>query len=182
MRSTWPTSDFPVNEYVERSNTGLTNTVAVDPDDAASEWSDGQAFSKTGGTTEVVIRTIRIALPTSVNVNNLNLTFLITPSGGSASSCGPTAGTKNSWDCQYNKTFNSAAIRISGFSKSNANNKICVPSSVTGGVTSDPALDGTANEYVNVSLNNLSAANWLMQIQLTGETGTCDNTLSYAQM
>lgn len=169
-------SPFKVIESIRRGNTGLTNTAATDDDDAALATEDAQLFVKQGGIGNVSLRHVNVNLVLS-NVAQLKLDVARVDTAV-ADACRP-FGDGNSWDCAYDGTTTSAmTLRFRNFSKANADREICLPADSR--VVATAYLDGTKDEYLDVTLSTLANQGWTLQIQVKDEgTGTCSTGLAY---
>lgn len=169
-------SPFKVIEAIRRGNTGLTNTAATDDDDAAHAVEDAQLFVKQGGIGNVSLRHVNVNLVLS-NVAQLKLDVSRVDTAV-ADACRP-FGDGNSWDCAYDGTIaSSITLRFRNFSKANADREICLTSDTR--VVATPYLDGSKDEYLDVTLSALSNQNWTLQIQVKDEgTGGCSADLKY---
>jgi Tfp pilus assembly protein PilV len=169
-------SAFKVLEAIRRGNTGLTNTAATDDDDAAVALEDPQLFVKQGGLGNVNLKYVTVNLTLS-SAAQLKLD-LARVDATVTDACRP-FGDGNSWQCAYNSTDTSSiTLRLSNFSKANADREVCLPTSTN--IVATPYLDNTKDEYIDVQLNALASKGWQLQLEVKDEgSGTCSTTLTY---
>jgi hypothetical protein len=170
-------SSVPITETINISNSGLTATEPVDPDDQAttSLVSDAQGFLKSSGSGSSQSNTLALKVGTSstLTVNKLAIT---SPAGSSV--CSYLVSSKSA-----NCTFNGPAtisVRIANFTTSKTtggtttiyNRKVCLPADARiASVTSSG--DNTTSESVTFSVGTLQPQNYTLTFNVVNEADTC---------
>ena len=157
----------PVGQKINISNSGLTGTAAIDPDDAAaaSYVTDAQDYEKTGGTGNPPTNTLTVKLgasTTGVTLNKLGLAY----TGCAGSPC----------------TFavpGTVRLTVSNYTtkqgQTTTNRQVCFPTDVRVYNKVVGGTDGTTNETVSVTIGPLPATTpaYVLTINIVNDPGTC---------
>jgi type IV pilus modification protein PilV len=186
-------NSFLIPEKIRNSNTGLTNTAAIDTDDAAvaNLVSDSQAFRKQGAVAGNADYHYIYLKARNISDSSLNIGQLLSVSPASCSKVNGTGQAQDSWKCQFDaSTVTSLTITIGGFSTqgkgANAvltDRQICLPTSTTPGLSSAPSGDGTTAETQTFTLSGIGgsgATSWTVNFDLLLDSETCPTDLTVA--
>lgn len=165
-------SPVPVSESINISNSGLTATVAVDPDDAAtsSQASDAQDFTKTTGSGSTNSDVLWV---------KADATSLLKLSAISVMAGGAVCNYQNSAQadaCNFTGPT-TLSVRIANFTTSDkkgviTNRKVCLPTdSLISSVVAEK--DNTIDEAITFSVGILQPQDYTLTIKIVDESTTC---------
>jgi hypothetical protein len=186
-------NSFPIPEMIRNSNTGLTNTAAIDTDDAAVSnlVSDSQAFRKQGSVAGNPDYHYVYLSARNISDSSLNIGQLLSVGPASCSKVNGTGRAQDSWKCQFDaNSVTSLTITIGGFTtQGNGANgvltdrQICLPTSTTPVLSSAASGDGTTAETQTFTLSGIggtSATSWAVNFDLLLDSETCTSGLTVA--
>lgn len=179
--------EFPVTMEIRNSNTGLTNTWAIDDDDAldASVVGDAQNFRKQGLAGEPSYRYVylrpRVIEPGIRNIGNLLAV---------SSACSKVNASPDYWRCQYNANVTSSLqVTMSGYTTQGGgqngtvtDRQVCLPGAQTGTPTFSQVTTGTGTgETTTLSFSNLGSLSWDLSFDIVLQSSSCQGNLTITQ-
>lgn len=167
-------SAIPIQEQINVSNSGLTSTMQIDPDDAGSSSFviDALGFLKEAGAvvSPPVVLAIQVADSSSITLSKVEVT---SPAG--ITSCARKQGGARI-ECAVPAAALSTSVRVSNYTtqqgQSITNRKVCVPTSprVTTPVVSG---DGTVSEFADFTLTGVNTVNSTLTIAIVDQSTNC---------
>jgi len=162
----------PVTEEMNISNSGLTSTAAVDPDDAAnsSYANDVQNFMKTAGSSGGSRNSVFIGV---ASTSTISLSKISVSAGGAACNF---SNKTSLWNCSFDSP-GSIVVVFANFTtpakpSGVVDRKICYPSDARV-ISAVPANTGTLSETLTLTITPLVAVNYTMKINIIDEASTC---------
>lgn len=176
-------NSFLIPEKLRNSNTGLTNTAAIDPDDASALnlASDSQEFRKQGGSGSVNYRYVELQPKAADNALN-KITVL-------PANCSPVKGTggqSDYWRCQFDPAVvDSLTVTFGGFTTQQGggtnptitDRQVCLPTTLS----SSPSQDGATTETQAFTISGIggdSALDWVVEFALKLDSEICPDNLT----
>jgi len=180
---------FPVSMAVKKSNSGLTNTAAIDTDDAAAAnvVTDAQNFRKQGNVVVTPDYHYLYFTPRIVAAGINNIGNLLTISIGGSSCTKVNAQPYDYWRCQYDANAAvSLSISVRGFTTQQGNGQnatitdrqICLPAPITPTLSAVPAGDGATTENVQITLGSVGTSSWTIPFDTILDSDPCQGGLA----
>lgn len=170
--------EFPVSMEISKSNTGLTATLPVDPDDGgnANFVKDAQGFTKAGGVPSGSRNSLFLKVGASSTLT-LGTVVVTSPAGGTA--CTFSNKTKTT-TCRFDSPAALLTVGITNYTTSvkvagtfqTINRKVCVP---VANKVSQPVVqnEGLTSESSQITLNNLGSVDYTLTIDIVNQADAC---------
>lgn len=157
------------NQTINISNSGLSGTAAIDPDDAATDSyaSDAQNYTKTSGP-QTTTKTLIVKLGSSSLPNNVNLTVTAL----SGATCSGSICTFTPDATVQLRIGNFTTSKTTGKVTTISDRKVCFPTDSRISGISNPD-NGTTAETAIASIGTLTSQDYTLTINVVDETTSC---------